>query len=200
MTPRAEDLACLASSLLADETPPPRVHDAWRGAADAAPGTGAGAVTAIADHARRRAGRFITFAAAAAVTFIAATGASFLGSGADRGITASESGGGEHPDGEGPVEAEVELASVAPAVGGAMGERNLSALRDPAALEECLAGHGESAGALLGAAPVTVEGRVRQLFVLATGIPGRVSVLVVTEGCGSEPGPPLVHDTIGAPR
>lgn len=151
MTPRADDLACLASSLLADETPPPRVHDAWRGAADAAPGTGAGAVTAIADHARRRAGRFITFAAAAAVTFIAATGASFLGSGADRGITASESGGGEHPDGEGPVEAEVELASVAPAVGGAMGERNLSALRDPAPSKNAWRGTGK--------APVRCSGR-----------------------------------------
>lgn len=192
MNRRPDELAALAASLLADEPPPPRVHDSWRGDAGArhiatGPGTGGGRL-------RGRGSRFAAFAAAAALAVIVAAGASFLWVSGDRGTTASESGEGAAPD------VEVELAAVAPAIGGAMGERDISSLRDPAALRDCLAAHGEDADALLGAAPATVDGRVRQLFILASGIPGQVSVLLVSEGCGREPGPPLVHDTIGAPR
>ena len=53
--------------------------------------------------------------------------------------------------------------------------------------------------ALLGAAPVAHGERVGQLFVLSTGIPGRVTVLLTLNTCGSEPGPPVVHEQIGAP-
>ena len=217
MIPDNDDLAYLAPSLLADETPPFRIHDAWRGEADPASGTWAGignpnengpvtpnrgenedpddtdtrvaAIATLADQTRRRSRRIVPVAAATAVLLVVAGGLSFRDSGTERRISTLESGGGEHPCQEGPVKAEVELASVTAAIGGAMDERDLSALRDPGALEECLAEHGENGDALLGAVPATVEGRVRQLFVLATGIPGRVSVLVVTEGCGSEPGP-----------
>lgn len=210
--PRAGELVHLAASLLAEDRPPASVHGAWR--TELRDGADAGTDAAEPDAGRDpdeapaygpavptiagpRSLRSAPMIAAAAVMFIAAVGIGSVFGGGDAGGGPSEStgGGGDAAAGD-PA---IALAAVAPAVDGAMGERDVSALRDPHRLEDCLSGHGEDASALLGAAPVTHEGRVRQLFVLTSGIPGRVSVLLVSDACGSEPGPPLVHGTIGAP-
>ncbi|WP_295626427.1 hypothetical protein [uncultured Corynebacterium sp.] len=94
---------------------------------------------------------------------------------------------------------EITLTSLGAAAGEAMGERDFTGLADPDLAAACLDEHGESIDAILGAAPMAHGDRVGQLFVLSTGIPGRVTVLLTVNACGREPAEPVVHRAIGAP-
>ncbi|MFD8880303.1 hypothetical protein [Corynebacterium xerosis] len=213
-------LESIAASLLCDDSPPPRVHELWRrdhGALDDAndPGrsilwTGKAGRSGEAGPAmgtrmapvlrlRRR------FSATAPVTVTAATVATAAAAAAvllvaGAGIFPhSWTDAGDGPSQNQPAQPDIDLAALGPAVGAAMGERDLGGLDDPALADACLSAHDEAPDALLGAAPVAHGERVRQLFVLSTGMPGRVTVLLTLNTCGSEPGPPVVHEQIGAP-
>lgn len=211
-----DPLECLAASLLGDEAPPPRVHAAWRrdhsdgGDADSATvarptfGTSLGSSFASSFTAMPTA-----FTAAAAAVLLGAGGIWVTAPGADR------SPGGEAGDGPssrtiaqpeetrpartGIAQPDIYLATLGPAVADAMGAVDLGGLVDPALAEACLAEHGERADALLGAAPMAHGDRVGQLFVLSTGMHGQVTVLFTVNTCGSDPEPPVVHETIGRP-
>ncbi|KGF17112.1 hypothetical protein [Corynebacterium freneyi] len=213
-----DSLECLAASLLGDEAPPPSVHSAWRrdhsdgGDADSATvarpsfGTSLGSSFVSSFTAMPTA-----FAAAAAAVLLVAGGIWITAPGADH------SPGGEAEDGPSsrtiaqpeetrpaaggsePAQPEIDLAALGPAVADAMGAVDLGGLVDPALAEACLAEHGERADALLGAAPMAHGDRVGQLFVLSTGMHGQVTVLLTVNTCGSEPEPPVVHETIGRP-
>lgn len=216
-------LESIAASLLCDDSPPPRVHEFWRrghGAHDDADdprrsilraektgrsgeaarsgeaGTAMGTRMAPVLRLRRR------FSATAPIAVTAATAAAaaavLLVAGA--GIFPHPwTGAGDGPSQSQPAQPDIDLAALGPAVGAAMGERDLGGLDDPALADACLSAHDEAPDALLGAAPVAHGERVGQLFVLSTGIPGRVTVLLTLNTCGSEPGPPVVHEQIGAP-
>lgn len=213
-----DSLECLAASLLGDVAPPPSVHAAWRrdhsdgGDADSATvarptfGTSLGSSFASSFSALPT-----PFAAAAAAVLLVAGGIWITAPGADRspgeeaedGLssrtiaqpeeTRPAAGGSE------PAQPEIDLAALGPAVADAMGAVDLGGLVDPALAEVCLAEHGERADALLGAAPMAHGDRVGQLFVLSTGMHGQVTVLLTVNTCGSEPEPPVVHETIGRP-
>lgn len=216
-------LESIAASLLCDDSPPPRVHEFWRrdhGAHDDADdprrsilragktgrsgeaarsgeaGTAMGTRMAPVLRLRRR------FSATAPIAVTAATAAAaaavLLVAGA--GIFPHPwTDAGDGPSQSQPAQPDIDLAALGPAVGAAMGERDLGGLDDPALADACLSAHDEAPDALLGAAPVAHGERVGQLFVLSTGIPGRVTVLLTLNTCGSEPGPPVVHEQIGAP-
>lgn len=211
-------LESLAASLLCDEAPPAYVHELWRrdhGAHDDADdprrnllragktgrsgeaGTAMG--TRMAPVLRRR------FSATAPVTVTAATAATAAAAAAVLLVAGAGifphpwTGAGDGPSQSQPAQPDIDLAALGPAVGAAMGERDLGGLDDPALADACLSAHDEAPDALLGAAPVAHGERVGQLFVLSTGIPGRVTVLLTLNTCGSEPGPPVVHEQIGAP-
>ena len=205
-TPIDDDsLECLAASLLGDEAPPPSVHEAWR--RDHSDGGDADSATVARPSFGSSFGRFA--AAAAAAIVLVAGGIWVTAPGADR------SPGGEAGDGPssrtvgqpeetrpartGIAQPDIDLAALVPAVADAMGSVDLGGLVDPALAEVCLAEHGERADALLGAAPMAHDDRVGQLFVLSTGMHGRVTVLLTVNSCGSEPAPPVVHETIGRP-
>ena len=210
-------LESLAASLLCDEAPPAYVHELWRrdhGAHDDADdprrnllragktgrsgeaGPAMGTRMAPVLRLRRR------FSATAPIAVTAATAAAaaavLLVAGA--GIFPHPwTGAGDGPSQSQPAQPDIDLAALGPAVGAAMGERDLGGLDDPALADACLSAHDEAPDALLGAAPVAHGERVGQLFVLSTGIPGRVTVLLTLSTCGSEPRPPVVHEQIGAP-
>lgn len=211
-----DSLECLAASLLGDEAPPPSVHSAWRrdhsdgGDADSATvarpsfGTSLGSSFVSSFTAMPTA-----FAAAGAAVLLVAGGIWITAPGADH------SPGGEAEDGPssrtiaqpeetrpartGIPQPDIDLAALGPAVADAMGAVDLGGLVDPALAEVCLAEHGELPDALLGAAPMAHGDRVGQLFVLSTGMHGQVTVLLTVNTCGSEPEPPVVHETIGRP-
>lgn len=213
-------LESIAASLLCDDSPPPRVHEFWRrdhGANDDADdprrsilragktgrsgeaGTAMGTRMAPVLRLRRR------FSATAPVTVTAATAATAAAAAAVLLVAGAGifphpwTGAGDGPSQSQPAQPDIDLAALGPAAGAAMGERDLGGLDDPGLADACLAAHDEAPDALLGAAPVAHGERVGQLFVLSTGIPGRVTVLLTLNTCGSEPGPPVVHEQIGAP-
>lgn len=217
-------LESIAASLLCDDSPPPRVHEFWRrdhGAHDDADdprrsilragktgrsgeaarsgeaGPAVGTRMAPVLRLRRRFSATAPIAVTAAAT-AAAAAAVLLVAGA--GIFPHPwTDAGDGPSQSQPAQPDIDLAALGPAVGAAMGERDLGGLDDPALADACLSAHDEAPDALLGAAPVAHGERVGQLFVLSTGIPGRVTVLLTLNTCGSEPGPPVVHEQIGAP-
>lgn len=213
-------LESIAASLLCDDSPPPRVHEFWRrdhGAHDEADdprrsilragktgrsgeaGPAMGTRMAPVLRLRRR------FSATAPVTVTAATAATAAAAAAVLLVAGAGifphpwTDAGDGPSQSQPAQPDIDLAALGPAVGAAMGERDLGGLDDPALADACLSAHDEAPGALLGAAPVAHGERVGQLFVLSTGMPGRVTVLLTLNTCGSEPGPPVVHEQIGAP-
>ncbi len=213
-----DSLECLAASLLGDEAPPPSVHSAWRrdhsdgGDTDPATvarpsfGTSLGSSFASSFTAMPTA-----FAAAAAAVLLVVGGIWVTAPGADR-SPGGEAGGGPSSrtiaqpeetrpaaDGSEPAQPEIDLAALGPAVADTMGAVDLGGLVDPALAEICLAEHGERADALLGAAPMAHGDRVGQLFILSTGMHGQVTALLTVNTCGSEPEPPVVHETIGRP-
>lgn len=213
-----DSLECLAASLLGDEAPPPSVHSAWRrdhsdgGEADSATvarpsfGTSLGSSFVSSCTAMPTA-----FAAAAAAVLLVVGGIWVTAPGADR-SPGGEAGGGPSSrtiaqpeetrpaaDGSEPAQPEIDLAALGPAVADTMGAVDLGGLVDPALAEICLAEHGERADALLGAAPMAHGDRVGQLFILSTGMHGQVTALLTVNTCGSEPEPPVVHETIGRP-
>lgn len=213
-----DSLECLAASLLGDEAPPPSVHSAWRrdhsdgGEADSATvarpsfGTSLGSSFVSSCTAMPTA-----FAAAAAAVLLVVGGIWVTAPGADRSL-GGEAGGGPSSrtiaqpeetrpaaDGSEPAQPEIDLAALGPAVADTMGAVDLGGLVDPALAEICLAEHGERADALLGAAPMAHGDRVGQLFILSTGMHGQVTALLTVNTCGSEPEPPVVHETIGRP-
>lgn len=182
------DLETLAASILCDpaEHPPERVHEAWRAGLASAPRR-----VGLATTPGRPGPAPIAIAASAMV--LAAVGGIALIT-PDRGGEADE-----EPSSSNTTVTAIDLTALGPAAGGAMGERDLGGLTDPARLPDCLGEHGENDADLLGAAPVAVDGRVRQLFVLSTGMPGRVTVLLTVNTCGTEPAAPLAHHSIGTP-
>lgn len=215
-----DSLECLAASLLGDEAPPPSVHGAWRrdhsdgrdadSATVARPSFGSSFGSSFgASFASSFTSMPTAFAAAAAAVLLVAGGIWIATPGANR------SPGGEAGDGPssrtiaqpeetrpartGITQPDIDLAALGPAVADAMGAVDLGGLVDPALAEICLAEHGERADALLGAAPMAHGDRVGQLFVLSTGMHGQVTVLLTVNTCGSEPEPPVVHETIGRP-
>ena len=216
-------LESIAASLLCDDSPPPRVHEFWRrdhGAHDDADDprrsilragkTGRSGEAARSGEAGPAMGTRMApvlrlrrrFSATAPIAVTAATAAAaaavILVAGA--GIFPHPwTGAGDGPSQSQPAQPDIDLAALGPAVGAAMGERDLGGLDDPGLADACLAAHDEAPDALLGAAPVAHGERVGQLFVLSTGIAGRVTVLLTLNTCGSEPGPPVVHEQIGAP-
>lgn len=219
-------LESIAASLLCDDSPPPRVHEFWRrdhGAHDDADdprrsilragktgrsgeaarsgeaGTAMGTRMAPVLRLRRRFSATAPIAVTAATAATAAAAAAVLLV-AGAGIFPHPwTGAGDGPSQSQPAQPDIDLAALGPAAGAAMGERDLGGLDDPGLADACLAAHDEAPDALLGAAPVAHGERVGQLFVLSTGIPGRVTVLLTLNTCGSEPGPPVVHEQIGAP-
>ncbi|AYJ33429.1 hypothetical protein D4R08_09180 [Corynebacterium xerosis] len=213
-------LESLAASLLCDEAPPAYVHELWRrdhGAHDDADdprrnllragkvgrsgeaGTAMGTRMAPVLRLRRRFSATAPIAVTAATAATAAAAAAVLLV-AGAGIFPHPwTGAGDGPSQSQPAQPDIDLAALGPAAGAAMGERDLGGLDDPGLADACLATHDETPDALLGAAPMAHGERVGQLFVLSTGIPGRVTVLLTLNTCGSEPGPPVVHEQIGAP-
>lgn len=201
-TPRGRvddaSLEYLASSLLCDDAPPPSVHAAWR---DRHSATGDEESATVLRFPGRGPRMWSAPAAAAAAVVILAGGA-WLTSPADQPAAVGDAGDGAssstvaQPD---PAQPDIDPAALGPAVADALGGTDFGGLRNPGLAGECLAEHGESEDALLGAAPVAHGERVGQLFVLSTGIPGHVTVLLTLNTCGSEPGPPVVHEQIGAP-
>lgn len=210
-----DSLECLAASLLGDEAPPPSVHSAW-GRDHSDGGDADSATVARPSFGSSFGGAFNAsfgrFAAAAAAAIVLLAGDIWVTApGADR-SPGGEAGGGSSSstiaqpeetrpaaDVSEPAQPEIDLAALGPAVVDAMGAVDLGGLVDPTLAEACLAEHGERADALLGAAPMTHGDRVGQLFVLSTGMHGQVTVLLTVNTCGSEPEPPVVHETIGRP-
>ncbi|MFC3849529.1 hypothetical protein ACFORJ_05055 [Corynebacterium hansenii] len=184
-----DELGYLASSLLCDDSPPPSVHDAWR-------------LRHSTDPDRRSVVRLFprgpaTIAAAAAAAVIFAAGGAWLTPPPHQ--QPPVGGAGDGASSREPAQPGIDLASLGPAAAGAMGERDLGGLIDPARAGACLAEHGEREDALLGAAPMAHGDRVGQLFVLSAGMHGRVTVLLTVNTCGTVPAEPVVHRTIGAP-
>lgn len=219
-------LESIAASLLCDDSPPPRVHEFWRrdhGANDDADDprrnllragkTGRSGEAARSGEAGPAMGTRMApvlrlrrrFSATAPVTVTAATAATAAAAAAVLLVAGAGifphpwTDAGDGPSQSQPAQPDIDLAALGPAVGAAMGERDLGGLDDPALADACLSAHDEAPDALLGAAPVAHGERVGQLFVLSTGIPGHVTVLLTLNTCGSEPGPPVVHEQIGAP-
>lgn len=222
-------LESLAASLLCDEAPPAYVHELWRrdhGAHDdaddprrnllragktgrsgeaarsgeAGPAMGTRMAPVLRLRRRFSATAPVTVTAVTAVTAATAAAAAAVLLVAGAGIFPHPwTGAGDGPSQSQPAQPDIDLAALGPAAGAAMGERDLGGLDDPGLADACLAAHDEAPDALLGAAPVAHGERVGQLFVLSTGIAGRVTVLLTLNTCGSEPGPPVVHEQIGAP-
>lgn len=203
-------LECLASSLLCDDPPPPTVHEEWRRAHSAEDADAEAAAVLRFPGRDTAAWRPPAAAAAAAVVllaggmWLAAPGAGespagVVGDGSSSSTSAQTSAAQPGPARPGPAQPEVDLAALGPAAGAAMGADDFGGLLDPSLAGACLAEHGESENALFGAAPMAHGDRVGQLFVLSSGMHGRVSVLLTVNTCGREPAPPVVHETIGAP-
>ncbi|MFD5868957.1 hypothetical protein ACFWGD_10165 [Corynebacterium sp. NPDC060344] len=192
-------LEYLASSLLCDDAPPPSVHRHWK-EHHAAIGDG-GSASVLRFPGRGARSQFAPAAAAAAAVVILAGGAwlTLPGGPGDAGGEVGDGASSSTVAQPGPAQPDIDLAALGPAAGKAMGERDLGGLRDPALAAACLAQHGESEGALLGAAPMAHGDGVGQLFVLSAGMHGRVTVLLTVNTCGTDPAPPVVHRTIGAP-
>ncbi|KKO81556.1 hypothetical protein WU86_09005 [Corynebacterium xerosis] len=167
-------LESLAASLLCDEAPPAYVHELWRrdhGAHDDADdprrsilragktggsgeaGTAMGTRMAPVLRLRRR------FSATAPVTVTAATAATAAAAAAVLLVAGAGifphpwTGAGDGPSQSQPAQPDIDLAALGPAVGAAMGERDLGGLDDPALADACLSAHDEAPDALLGAAP-----------------------------------------------
>lgn len=201
-TPRGRvddaSLEYLASSLLCDDAPPPSVHDHWK---DHHSATGGGESATVLRFPGRGTRMWSAPAAAAAAVVILAGGA-WLTSPADRPTAVGDAGDGAssstvaQPD---PAQPDIDLAALGPAVADALGGTDFGGLRNPGLAGKCLAAHGESENALLGAAPMAHGDRVGQLFVLSAGMHGRVTVLLTMNTCGAEPTAPVLHRTIGAP-
>lgn len=205
-------LECLASSLLCDDPPPPTVHEEWRRAHSAEGADADADAAAVLRFPGRGAPAWRPPAAAAAAAVVLLAGGIWLaapgadespgreaGDGSSSSTGAQTSAAQPGPARPGPAQPEVDLAALGPAVVAAMGAEDFGGLLDPELAGACLAEHGEIKNALLGAAPMAHGDRVGQLFVLSSGMHGRVSVLLTVNTCGREPAPPVVHETIGAP-
>lgn len=73
------------------------------------------------------------------------------------------------------------------------------ALTDPQRLASCLAGLGQSPGAVLGATPIEVAGRANVLLLLPGDTPETLAALVVGPNCGSADTGLLAETTLALP-